>query len=115
MAEEVVTLRRLTQQKREATCEGLVKGEVPGMEFQAAAALLVTLKMCCGLNDSSEHHLSVVASRVNGTLMGGCDVHPPLSPLFSFDEWMRYVGVLCSDGLVYSSLISSSLPSCSFF
>ncbi|XP_045123546.1 uncharacterized protein LOC123511588 isoform X2 [Portunus trituberculatus] len=91
LAEEVIALRRLPQHKQETAWEGLAKKEVPAVECQAAAALLVALKMCCGLNDSSEHHLSFVAARVNGVMMGDALQHPPVRPLFSFDEWMRYL------------------------
>ncbi|KAK8400888.1 hypothetical protein O3P69_002565 [Scylla paramamosain] len=91
MAEEVIALRRLPQHKQETTWESLAKKEVPAVECQAAAALLVVLKMCCGLNDSSEHHLSFVAERVNGVMMGDALQHPSVCPLFSFDEWMRYI------------------------
>lgn len=89
LAEEVIALRRLPQHKQETTWDCLAKKEVPAVELQAAAAVLVTLKMCCGLNDSSEHHLSFVAAQVNGVVVGGAQQHPPVLPLFSFDDWMR--------------------------
>ncbi|XP_050698535.1 uncharacterized protein LOC126986426 isoform X2 [Eriocheir sinensis] len=93
MSEEIASKRLLLPQKHGLSEEGLRKGEVPAVECQAAAALLVTLKILCGLNDSSEHHLSVVAARVNGGGKGGGGGGGDLKahPLFSFDEWMRFI------------------------
>ncbi|XP_069946618.1 uncharacterized protein [Cherax quadricarinatus] len=81
MSQELVTLKEKTYEKTELMLE------VPCVESLAMASVVVTLKMCCGINDLVEHQLSAVTSKINSALGSSHTV----DLLFSWDDWKRYI------------------------
>ncbi|XP_071523592.1 uncharacterized protein [Panulirus ornatus] len=101
MAQEMVSVYEKERKKDVLTVE------LPCVESQAMAALVLTLKMWCGIDDLREHQLSTVATRINAELGSSHSV----APLFSWDDWKRYITRLlwfCEQvdplcGLIYST------------
>lgn len=81
MAQELVTFH-----KKKKCRKSTLTVELPSVESQAMAALVVTLKIWCGINNLVEHHLSAVATRINAAL----GPSHSMAPLFSWDDWKRY-------------------------
>lgn len=63
---------------------------IPPIESLAMASIIVVLKAYCGINDNDEIRLSHAANMINA------DLQPSgiTAPLFSWDEWMRYIGCM---------------------
>ncbi|XP_042235381.1 uncharacterized protein LOC121875103 isoform X1 [Homarus americanus] len=101
MAQELVALKgKEKHEKRKVTLE------LPSVESLAMAALVVSLKICCGINDLVEHHLSAVATRINAQLGSSHS----FSPIFSWDDWKIYINKLqwfCTQVNPFSGFMSS--------
>ncbi|XP_042240056.1 uncharacterized protein LOC121878123 [Homarus americanus] len=60
---------------------------IPTIEVLAMASIIVVLKLNCGIDDNQEFQLSRAAARINAEFQP----HNIISPLFSWDEWERYI------------------------
>lgn len=58
----------------------------PAVEVEAMAAIILVMKVHCGLNNSTEVQLSRAAERINVDLRH----HRKRAPLFSWMAWHRY-------------------------